>query len=275
MKRVILLVFIALGASSSYGAADESVPFRLYRGYFIVVRCSVSKENVTAIIDTGVSETVADMRLVKRLSLPTWADSATFLTKDAEVRGVSIPDIHIGPVKIEKLDGIAADLSALAHEIGVRPDILIGMDVLHRANFVIDYHARVLTFGAHQVTPHGASLAPGSRFAVIDSTVLGKKLRLQVDTGFSTLLLYGSHMDRLANLKDTGTRVVGVGLESRVRTIELPEVQVGDWRGSHVRVSVIDDAPSEPVGFDGLLGPRVLGARRVAFDFENRMLFWD
>ena len=276
MKRAIQFIFMLLAIPNGCQASSGTVEFRLYHGYLIVAKCSVAHaSDLIAIIDTGTTETILDLRLVSRLSLENWADSATSLTTDTSARGVSIPDLQLGPLRMKKLEGIAMDLSSVSREIGIRADVVIGMDVLHRANFVIDYQAQIITFGPSPVMAHGASLAPGLRFALIDSNVLGRPLRLQVDTGFNGLLLYRKRVEGLAQPVDTGARVAGVAQASSVRSVDSLEVKVGNWHASHVIVSVMDGAPRDFDGFDGLLGPRLLGKRRVAFDFDHRMLYWD
>jgi predicted aspartyl protease len=290
VRPAILLIFIVLASGASSRAIVESVPFKLHRNYLIVAECSVANQKVlTAIIDTGTTETILDTRVVKRLSLATWADSVTALTTDAAVRGVYIPDLRLGPLRTGKLEGIAIDLSAMSRELGVRADLVIGMDVLHRFNFVIDYEARVMRFGLAPAMAYGTALAPGTRLALIGSNVLGRRVRLQVDTGFNGLLLFGKRLERLGrsletraldtNGAGTGARLAGVAQGSSVRNVSSRQVQIGNWNGSHVPVSVMDSAPRDfegfDEGFDGLFGPRALGSRRVAFDFDNRMLYWE
>jgi predicted aspartyl protease len=278
VKRAILFIFILLGTSNSSKASESRVPFKLYRGYLIAVKCSVGdQQNLIAILDTGTTETILDFPTVNRLSLKTWADSATAVTKDTPVRGVSIPDFQLGPLRVRQLEGIAMDLTSIGRELGIRPDLVIGMDVLHRMSFVIDYKSQVITFGHAATMAHSAALAPGLRFALIDSNVLGKPQRLQVDTGFNGLLLFGQRPEEFAARPpgDTGARVAGVAQTTHARSVESPEVLVGNWRASHMMVTLLDRVPRDVTEFDGLFGPRLLGTRRVAFDFDHRMLYWD
>ena len=290
MRRTILFVFILLTNSANGRAAVEDVPFKLHRNYLIVVRCSVADQTgLTAIVDTGTTETILDTRVVKRLSLATWADSVTSLTTDAAVRGVHIPDLQLGPIRVKKLEGIAIDLAAMSRELGVRADVIIGVDVLRASNFLIDYEHQVMRFGVASPLVYGTPLAPGARFALITLSVLGHPVRLQVDTGFNGVLLYGKRLawlqkysgTRVVDARETagGTRVAGVEQRSSVRSVDLSQVEVGNRLISHLMASVLDGAPRDFDGFDeafdGLFGPRLLGSRRVAFDFDDRMLYWE
>jgi predicted aspartyl protease len=273
----------------------EVVPFKLYRGHMIVVECSVGGlKSVTAIIDTGASETVLDMALVGKLSLAIQPDRATFITQQGKVWAVSIPGLQLGPIGVDRLEGIATDLSSLTADLGIRPQVLIGMDVLARLSFVIDYRSRKLVFGQAQRLAHSAPLVsskPGSslsgdsgfRMMLIDANVWGKRLRLQVDSGFAGLLLYRDRTPDLAGANLSGAAALGrgeshianLGQSLRARPLAPSDVQIGDWHQSHAQVLVVDGPPPETADFDGLIGTAFLSPRRVAFDFQNARIYWE
>lgn len=276
MKRAILPILFLFTVSMKSAAVDQVVPFKLHRGFLVTVKCSVGDlTELTAIIDTGVTETVVDTSVAERLSLPARQESATFITQEAQVWAVSIPSLQMGPLRTGPLAGIATDLSSLTRQFGIRPDVLIGMDVLHRANFVIDYKARQLLFTRLASLPHSARLNPDQRFAVVESTVMRQQLRLQVDTGFQGLLVYRGRLRTLANHAKEEGLVETVTHALLAVSFVSSDVQIGNWNAPHLEVSFIDAAPRGFVGFDGLIGPRALRANRIAFDFENNLLYWD
>ena len=84
MRRIILFLFMVLTTSTFCQGTENSFQFRLYRGYLILAKCSVGGQSgLTAVIDTGTTETILDLKLVQRLSLASWPDSATSLTSDS------------------------------------------------------------------------------------------------------------------------------------------------------------------------------------------------
>lgn len=269
MRRFLtLIVLLAVGT-----AAAQTLPFKLHDGYLIRVQCSAAgRPNLTAVIDTGVSETVIDLSLAKRLGLQLRSDKAVFVNKEALVWAVTIPQVELGPVTADSLDGIAADLSALKAKLGVHPNLLIGMDLLHRSNFEIDYKARVLTFGTVPVLGHQAKLSPNERFAIVDSTISGRAVRLQVDTGLNGILLYAKRL-AFNDRGLAGAHLMGVSESSAVQAADA-EVRIGSWRSRGTAISVLDTDPAAGY-FDGLLGARALTSRRIAFDFRNEMVSWD
>jgi predicted aspartyl protease len=229
--------------------------------------------DLTAVIDTGVSETAIDLRLARRLGLSMSSDSADFVTGRGVVQGVSIPDLRLGPLQIDSLSGIAVDLSGMERDFGIRPDLLIGMDLLHRANFTIDYKAQQLTFGAVSSLAHKAQLLLDSRFALVEAMVERKTVRLQIDTGLNGFLIYANRAPIRAELQEIGAHIISITQSLRVQTADV-SLEIGDWHMRNMAVSVIERG-SAPTHFDGLLGGRALAHRKLAFDFDRMMVWWE
>ena len=273
MRQTSKVVQILLLASACTVAA-QSVPFQLHSGYLIVAKCSAANiSDLTAIIDTGVTETVIDLGLARRLNLTMRPDSAIFVNGEGFAQAVSIPSVHLGPLQADPLDGIAVDLSGLRTNLGVHPDLLIGMDLLRRSNFTIDYQSRLLTFGPVPHLAHVARLAENARLALIESTVLGRTTHLQLDTGINGLTLYTDWSGLAESFRDIGAHLVGVSRTTNVRSAEV-DLQLGNWRESHVTASLVDNG-SAVSEFDGLLGARAFAKHRLAFDFEKMVVAWE
>ena len=269
MKR---LLFVWLSLSVCTGA--QTVPFELHHGFLIVSRCSVGDlRNLTAVVDTGVTETTLDLRIAKRLALAMRREDAIVGTRSAAVQAVSIPKIQFGPLHAEKLAGIAADLSSLTYEMGIRPDLLVGMDLLQLSKFVIDYKAKTMVFGELPLLKYSAPILAESRLLLLDAVVDGKSLRFQIDTGFNAILVYGGRL-RSPPLEGLDSRNSAFGIPLKARPSYIRELKIGTWRAKGITAYVTDEAPSGDPGFDGLLGPAALGVRRLAFDFENHTVAW-
>jgi len=269
MKR-LLFVWLSL---SVYTRA-QTVPFELHQGFLIVSRCSVGDlKNLTAVVDTGVTETTLDLRIAKRLALTMRREGATVGTRSAAVQAVFIPKIEFGPLRVEKLSGIAADLSPLTYEMGIRPDILVGVDLLRLSKFVIDYKAKTMIFGEVPLLKYSAPILAEARLLLLDAVVDGKSLRLQIDTGFNAILVYGGRL-RSSPSEELDSRNSAFGIPLKARPSHIRELKIGTWRAKGITAYVTDEAPSGDPGFDGLLGPAALGVRLLAFDFENHIVAW-
>lgn len=267
----VVQVFLLASACT---VAAQSVPFQLHSGYLVVVKCSAANtSNLTAIIDTGVTETVIDLGLARRLNLTMRSDSAAFVNGEGSAWAVSIPSLQLGPLQADALDGIAVDLSGLRANFGVHPDLLIGMDLLRHSNFTIDYQSRLLTFGPVPHLAHVASLVENTRLALIESIVLGRRTNLQLDTGINGLVLYTDRFRLAESSRDAGAHLVGISRTTSVQSGDV-DFQLGNWREGHVAASFIENV-SAVTEFDGLLGARAFARHRLAFDFEKMVVAWE
>jgi len=272
LRRRSQIVFFFLLASACAVVA-ESVPFELRGGYLIVARCSAANTpDLTAILDTGVTETVVDIALARRLNLQMHPDSAIFVNGEGSVQAVSIPLVRLGPLEAESIAGIAVDLSGLKTNFGIHPDLLIGMDLLKRSSVTVDYKSRLLTFGPIPPMAHTAPLIEGSRLPLITAAAFGQAVRLQIDTGINGLVLYANRFRMAENSHEIGARLVGVSRTMYVQRTDV-DLRIGDCRERQIAASVIENsAVSE---FDGLIGAPAFAKRRLAFDFEKMLVAWE
>jgi len=270
MKRVLFL-FLCF----SVRTCAQTVPFDLRDGFLIVSRCTVGTlKNLVAVVDTGVTETTLDLRIAKKLALSMRPEAATVGTRNAAIQEVSIPNIEFGPLRSEGLAGIAADLSPLTYQMGIRPDVLIGMDLLGQEKFVIDYKTKTITFGESPSLKYSATLIPTFHLALFDLTADGRPLRLQLDTGFNAILVYGGKL-RASPSQELDSHTAAFGLRLSAQTAQIRMLQVGNWTAKRLTAFVTDESPSGDAGFDGLLGPKALGIQRLAIDMESHTLSWE
>jgi predicted aspartyl protease len=269
MKHILLLLI-----TFPVALFGQSLPFKLHDGYLIVTTCSVGGlHDLVALVDTGVTETTIDTKLVKRLSLSTQTDVATFGTQEGPVEAVSIPHVELGPLRAEVLAGMAMDLGSLTHRLGVRPDVIIGMDMLSRGRFAIDYRTKMIAFGELPAMAHSAAFRFWSGLALIEVSADNLPLRLQVDTGFNAILIYGNRLHS-STLVAFDAESGAFGRNINVRAGIAHQLAVGDWRGKQVTVFASDAEPRD-AAFDGLLGPSAIGIHRLAFDFEKLTFSWE
>ena len=99
-------------------------------------------------------------------------------------------------------------------------------------------------------------------------------LRFQVDTGFNAVLIYGGKV-RASAVLQSDSHEAALGLVLRAQLAEIREFQIGGWKTKGFPAYVTDEIPGGEPGFDGLLGPKALGVRRLAFDFERHILAWE
>lgn len=253
-------------------ASAQTIAFTLQHGYLIVVKCNAANmTDLTAVLDTGATETVIDTKLARRLGLKMSSDIATLGTREARVMSVSIPNVSLGPLHAEALSGIGMDMSIAERSFGIRPDLILGMDFLQHHSFLIDYKARHITFASPPHLAHAAQLISAERMLLVSAFTGARKLTLQVDTGFNALLMYGRAVHASAEDINSRNESAAGGTTTHVASIPL---KLGDWSGNQIVAAVTDDEPRNPTPFDGLLGPRAIDASQFAVDFENHAIYW-
>ena len=290
MKELALFLLILADlpvAARSLPAADPEakIPFKLYGGYTIVARGSIAGLNhLNFIIDTGAVPSVVDLKVARKLRLQGQVEPLSLFSQTIETRRVTLPGLELGPIDTGPLQVIVGDLASFESRLGVRVDGMIGLDVLARQDFVVDYESGTIAFGTAPgnargpLDPAGTSvpfeLGPG--YAVVSLDVEGHPYRLMVDTGARSLILFAPRVrDRLAGLHKLSERIIGnAGGTFALTEVVLPEASLGTVHLNAQRVALMEGEAPTGVDLDGLLGVRSLGVRRLGFDFEHRTITW-
>ena len=271
MRRLMLLILLGCAVC---GASAQETRFQLIHDYLIVVQCSIGDlQGMTAVVDTGSTDTVLDQQVVERLGLRSKPDTATIVDRQVAVESIVAPAISVGPVRSTPQNAIAADLSKLTSQLGIHVDAVIGMDVLRTTDFEIDYQARMLRFGPVRTFRHRAAMTERDGLAMVELTGLATPMRLLVDTGFSALVVYRQRIGGEVKSRDAVVRLATSDGAAPLRAFQAMALRIGDWQSVGQTLLIADDRSEKP--FDGLLGPRFLKARRVAFDFRHQMLTWE
>ena len=268
MKFKLLLV-VGLSAAS----AAQTIDFKLHQGFLIVVKCSISnKQDLAAVIDTGVTETAIDMKLARRLRLPMRSDQATFGTRQSQVSEVSIPELVLGPLRKTTIAGIAIDMSGFEHQLGIHADVIVGMDVIGQSSFLIDYRSKKINFGMPPSLKYTSPVVKINHLLLIAAQVEKTELTFQLDTGFNAILVYGNRLPASTPGRDSRSETILGGMRVQLTS---QSIKIGDWQGRQITVAVTKEAPGGEKLFDGLLGPSALGVRRFAFDNERHLVLWE
>jgi predicted aspartyl protease len=274
-----LLIFASLLISQTLLAADGpvEVPFKLYRGYVIVVKGSVAgQEKLNFLIDTGAVPSVVDQRIAKKLKLPGSAEALSVFSQNVQAHRVVLPDLTLGPIRADRLPVLVRDLAFIEAGLGVRIDAMIGLDVLARSSFSIDYQSKKIVFGAVDRSESGVAFVLMPGYVVVQLDVQGQPLWLVVDTGAKSLVLFeGRVRDRLRSVRNAGAKAASnMGGEAPLLEVQLPGARLGTTDlGSQKAYLLATSAQALP-NFDGLLGVTALGVKRLAFDFDRKAISW-
>lgn len=140
------------------------VPFELYQHHLIVVKGSIGRLNgLTLLIDTGTIPSIVDARIARKLKLHAEPSTLISFGQEVPVKSAVLDGFSIGPLESGRVPAGVGDLSYLQ---GVRVDAIVGLDVLARTSFSIDYQRQV-----NEICLRGArrrSCAAGTGVAVSD-----------------------------------------------------------------------------------------------------------
>ena len=255
--------------------SPSEIPFKAYQDYLIVVDGKIGNlEHLNLLLDTGSNPSMIDRSVSTRLGLQGISRGLSLFNTSVASESVTLPDIQFGPMQRQKLPVMVVDLSAIGKGLGTHIDAVIGMDVLGRTNFTVDYAKRRVLFGA-STERHTAPFSAGPQFLTVNMKSGGRQLHLLLDTGTPQLVLFES---RLRGMDYQWTSVVGTGQNAsgkvRFAAIILPDARIGALDVGPQRASVVANQRSVENELDGLMGLSCLHPKQISFDFDRQLLGW-
>ena len=251
------------------------VPFELYQHHLIVTRGSIGRlDGLFLLIDTGSIPSMVDGRIARKLKLQAEPSTLVAFGQTVATQSTVLEDgIRMGSMRSGPVPAGVGDLSYLE---GVRIDAIVGLDVLARTSFSIDYRTRLLTFAPTGREDWVAPLEVTWPFLTVRMTIGGQQVRLLVDTGSTDLVLFKARLPAtLSSARWRGDKTVryasGV---ARLQRLELRLVRLGEHVWDKLEGWILDRVPlhGSPESIDGVLGILSLGCTRVRFDFERSEL---
>ena len=253
--------------------SNQTIPFKLQESHLIVVDGSIGGLNpLKFLIDTGANYSVVDEGVAQKLRLRRIAQDQRLAAfgQTSPMERVVLSGLRLGPI-LTSLPCIVLDLSDWD------VDVIIGMDLLRRNNFTIDYRSKTIRFGARDHLDSAANFEIDGSRLVVSVQLDGQPLRLCVDTGATTLTVHRSRVKSWKRRIPRGRpiRFDHVAGTSHGMKVRLEEVQIGPstWRG--VNAFVLDTPRRPDSKSDGVLGFAALGLERIYFDFESNTVSWE
>jgi predicted aspartyl protease len=132
----------------SLAKVPTKLPFHLSWGYLVIVEGSIGNiQKLNFLVDTGANPSVVDQRIAYDLGLTVQPARVNVSNKTVETRIVVLPSLLLGPVRIESLPVLSQDLSFFQKALGYKVDAIVGMDVLRKSSFTINYRTKEMLFG--------------------------------------------------------------------------------------------------------------------------------
>jgi predicted aspartyl protease len=262
-------------AGAGYSATSQNargVAFDLKSDFLVVVEGQAGDvHGLKFIIDTGTTRSIIDRKVARRLGLGLQTGRIVNFNRSVAIGRANLPVFQIGPLRVEGVQVIVADLSDYS-EFAKGVDGIVGLDLLSRTQkFTIDYEKRRLYF---DVAVNGTS-RPIPACLVAPVVVQRTTLRLVVDTGLAQILLYKDKLkkDRFKIRTEGKPKNVTIGRIAGTE-VALPGVQLGG--PEKVITAILIDEPKQlnSSRWDGYFGTGSLHATRIEFDFANLVVRW-
>ena len=271
----VLASVLVSGPSLRSTETLAAVPFELYQHHLVVTRGSIGQlKGLTLLIDTGTIPSMVDARIARKLQLRTESSMLVAFAEQVPVQSAVVEGFRIGSLQPGPVPVAVADLSYLE---GVHIDAIVGLDVLARTNFSLNYGTRMLTFAPTGREDAVVPLEVVWPFVAVKMTIAGEPARLLIDTGSSDLVLFKDRMPAaLSRAPWRGDKTVQYASgAARLRRLELRQAGLGAQVWDKFPAWTLDRAPhGYPPAIDGVLGVLSLGCRHVRFDFEKGEFGW-
>ena len=253
------------------------LPIRLYWGYMVIVEGSIGNvQKLNFLVDTGAYPSVIDERIARRLGLAEQAGRVNLSSKTVPTRLAVLPSLLLGPVRAESLPVLTEDLSFLQRALGHKVDGIVGLDVLRRSSFTINYRSQEMIFGPVAGLTYSAPFETDTPVVTVGIRFQNRKPRLVVDSGGPDLMLFQRRMPNSIGLQELGTETVSdAGGTFQRRKVRIPEVSLGKETIGAQIAFVADNRNDEGDNFEGVLGVRGPQFWKIAFDFEYRRFSWE
>ena len=273
----VCVVVLVWGPTQRSGTTVEGttveVPFELHQQHLVVAKGSVGHlSHLNLLIDTGTIPSVVSRTVARKLRLETERSILIAFGKPVPIDSSMVDEFRIGSLSSGPVPVGIGDFSYLQ---GVRIDAIVGLDVLVRSSFSIDYRSRVLELAPAAATDAAIPLDVTWPFVTVRMVTAGYQLRLLVDTGSRDLVLFQARAaDVLSNAPWRGDKTVHYASgPARLRRVDLRQVSLGEHRWDTLPGWALDRAPDGyPSAIDGVLGVMTLGCQRVRFDFDRAEL---
>ena len=260
-------------------ASSHSVklPVRLFAGYLVIAEGAIGNlHNLNFLVDTGASPSVVDQKIAHDLKLAEQPERVNLWNKSVQARQVVIPSLSLGPVRVESIPVLAEDLSFLQKALGFKVHAIVGMDVLRKSSFTINYKAKEILFGVPENMAYSVPFETDTPVITVRMEFQERRLRMVVDSGGPDLILFRSRVSEPTGLQSLGTETVADAGGTFQRTkVVIPELHIGKETVGAQTAFLVDDRKDDGDDFDGVLGIRGPQFWKIAFDFEHRSFSWE
>ena len=259
---------------SDHSIPRASISVTVYRGFLVVAegQFGAANERQNFIIDTGTSPSILNTGTARHLGLPLSQAKLSAIGRQSETFAATVPEIRLGPLQAMSVSVLVTDLSPVERDLNLPIAGILGMDVLGKTSFRLDYDNQVMEFG--EVVPKGipVNLSTRADLPIAEIKIGGKLLHLLVDTGSDRLVFFGARSAAEFSPNTANSLLQGNSVASSVPVRAVSSLEF-ELSGQHFRQNAYFVPDSEEPLFDGLLSVRSLGIRVLCLDADRRVVY--
>lgn len=251
-----------------------SVPVRIYGGFLVIAEGQIGSKfpGQNFILDTGTSPSILNTRIALELGLRLAPARLAAIGQESQIRSATIPRLELGALRVNSAQFLVADLSEVERTWKVPIAGILGLDILGRVSFRLDYENQLLEFG--DVSPDGipVDLSGEGHLPIAEVKINGRPLRLLVDTGSDRLVFFGNNVAARTVSGPGNDLLTGSSVSGVVPVREVSSLEV-EWKGERFRQNAVVVPNRQEPWFDGLLSVRSLGFRSLAMDAGSQTVY--
>jgi len=251
---------------------SSTIPFELVSDFLVIVDGQIGNlKSLKFILDTGATKSIIDRNLADSLRLQRHAGRIIKFDRQIPIEWADIPELRIGAINAR---GVRAGVVKLGEYSGLAGNVdgVIGLDVLSNTRKItIDYVKRNISF---QFASEDVGKRASVECLLIPFVVEGIAMHLVLATGVQGILLYRSRLVQGAPRMCTQGKV----RRGRMGQLRMTRVKLCDAEFGQEAVSTVFLINGPPKGVptvvDGYIGPAVLKAKQIEFDFTTGFFRW-
>jgi predicted aspartyl protease len=251
----------------------ESIPVHILGGFLVLAegQFGAQFEHQNFILDTGTSPSVLNARVARQLGLTLSPARVTAIGRDSDVAWVTVPQFHMGALHTNAATFFVTDLSDVERTWNVPIAGILGLDVLGKVSFRLDYERQLLEFGHVNTQGIPIGLSSTLNLPIAEVQINGKAMHLLVDTGTDHLVFFAKQSGAAA-ADSSGAALRGNSVAGTVPVQQAPALEF-EWKGRRFQQSALIVAGGEEPLFDGLMSVRSMGFRSIALDANRHLIY--
>jgi predicted aspartyl protease len=259
---------------SGHSILRGSIPVKVYRGFLVVAEGQFggTSERQNFIIDTGTSPSILNISAARRMELPLSQAKLSAIGRQSETFAATVSEIRLGPLQALSVPVLVTDLSSVERDINLPIAGILGMDVLGRTSFRLDYGNQLIEFGDFALAGIQVNLSTRADLPIAEIKIGGKLMHLLVDTGADRLVFFGSRPAAELSPNTANNLLQGNSVASAVPVRAVSPLDF-ELSGEHFHQNAYFVPNSEEPLFDGLLSVRSLGIRVLSLDANRRIIY--